>query len=192
MAATSSCRHREGRCNRPVTPRAVHGRAKHLYGFACTRKGRLATTAASAVLAGGLAALGARHFADSEWPLSHGHPGLLASAAFLFLLSYALKACGWQRLFAKGERPQALALASANGGAGLTGLIVPGRFDDVVRIAVLRRSRACPAGVGTICFSLFIRGLIDAAALVPVAAAAAEFVPGTPARAGLALVAFAE
>jgi uncharacterized membrane protein YbhN (UPF0104 family) len=169
----------------------LEGNAKHLYGLAGTRQGTLALSAASTVLALGLAALAARHFADSEWPLSRGHPGLLASAALLFLLAYALKAYGWQRLFARNERPQALALASANGGAAVTGLILPGRFDDVIRIAMLRRSRACPAGVGAICLSLFMLGLIDAAALAPAAAVAAGLVPDATIQAGLALVAFA-
>jgi hypothetical protein len=86
------------------------------------------------------------------------------------------------------ERPQRLALAAANGGASITGLALPGRFDDVVRIAIVRRYRGCPAGVPTLCFSLFMLGLIDSAALAPLAAVSALTGETTSMRVGLALI----
>jgi hypothetical protein len=82
-----------------------------------------------------LAILVGRRFVDASWPFSHGHPGLLVAAGLLSLLGYALKAYGCRRLFAAGDRPPPLALAAANGGASVTGIALPGRFDDVVRIA---------------------------------------------------------
>ena len=114
---------------------------------------------------------------------------LLAAATAVSALGYALKAFGWRQLFAAGEQPHALALAAANGGASVTGLALPGRFDDVVRVAIVRRFRDCPAGVKPLCLSLAMLGLIDTVALAPFALAAAVL-PGNPAgaRVGLAFL----
>ena len=152
--------------------------------------GRLAMTVGASALALAVAVLAARHFAETPLPFSRGHPGLLVAAGALSLLGYAFKAYGWQQLFAPHERPQPLALAAANGAASVTALALPGRFDDVVRIAIVRRFRRCPAGVRALCLSLFMLGLIDSAALAPLALAAAV-VPGhsTAVRLGLALIA---
>jgi len=137
-----------------------------------------------------LAVVAARHFAETPWPLSRGHPGLLVAAGVLSLLGYTFKAYGWHQLFAIDERPRPLALAAANGGASITALALPGRFDDIVRIAIVRRFRGCPAGVRTLCLSLVMLGLIDSAALAPLAFAAAVL-PGHSlgVRLGLALLA---
>ncbi len=124
-----------------------------------------------------LALLAARHFATTSWPLATGDPGLLVAAGLLLLLAQALKAFGWGRLFAPDERPKILALAAGNGGAALTGVVLPGRFDDAMRVAVVRRYPGCPAGVRAICLSLVMLGLIDSVALAPLAFAAALF-PG--------------
>jgi uncharacterized membrane protein YbhN (UPF0104 family) len=147
----------------------------------------MATAGALAVV---LVFAAARHFAETPWPLSKGNPALLVGAGALSLLGYAFKAYGWQQLFAVHERPQPLALAAANGGASITALALPGRFDDVVRIAIVRRFRNCPAGVRAICLSLFMLGLIDSVALAPLAFAAAVL-PGQSIamRVGLALLA---
>jgi hypothetical protein len=104
----------------------------------------------------------------------------------------ALKAIGWGRLFAPRERPHPLALAAGNGGAAVMGTILPGRFEDVMRVAVVRRYPGCPAGVRSLCFSLVMLGLIDSVALAPLALAAALlFSGGLGVRAGLAVVAAA-
>jgi uncharacterized membrane protein YbhN (UPF0104 family) len=139
-----------------------------------------------------LALLAARHFATTSWPLASGDPGLLAAAGLLLLLAQALKAYGWGRLFTSHERPKALALAAGNGGAALIGVVLPGRFDDAMRVAVVRRYPGCPAGVRALCLSLVMLGLIDSVALAPLALAAAVF-PGAGAamRAALAVVAAA-
>lgn len=158
----------------------------------CSRSpaGKRVVALGSVLLAAGLAIVAARQFASSLWPLPHAHPGLLLAAAALFLLSSVFKAYGWRRLFAVHDAPGPLALAAANGGAAVMGLALPGRFDDVVRVAIVRRSPGCRAGVGTLCFSLFMLGLIDSAALAPLAGTAAVM-PGssTGMRALLALVA---
>jgi uncharacterized membrane protein YbhN (UPF0104 family) len=151
--------------------------------------GRLVVAAASGALLLAVAALVARRFTATSWPLARGNPGLLAAVGCLSLVGYAFKAYGWRRLFAADERPQPLALAAANGGASVTGLALPGRFDDLVRVVVVRRYPGSRAGVRTLCLSLFMLGLIDSAALTPLAAAAALLGNETGLRAGLALVA---
>ena len=156
-----------------------------------TRCGRFLLTAGSAALAFALAALAARHVAEAGWSLPRGNPGLLVGAGALSLLGYAFKAYGWRQLFARSERPQPLALLAANGGASITALALPGRFDDVVRVAIVRRFRGCPAGVRAICLSLAMLGLIDAAALAPFALAAALLPGHSPGvRLGLVLLTF--
>jgi hypothetical protein len=153
-------------------------------------RARLTLAAGSGALALALSILLARRFADTSWPLSRGHPGLLVAAGLLFLVAYALKICAWRRLFAADERPQALALVAATGGASIAGLALPGRCADVVRIAIVRRYPGCPAGVRTLCLSLVVLGLIEIAALAPLALALA-LLPGHPSavRAGLTLLA---
>jgi Lysylphosphatidylglycerol synthase TM region len=141
----------------------------------------------SGVVAMVLALVAAWHVARTPWPLTLGPLTLLVAAALLSLLGYVLKAYGWRRLFAAHERPQALALAAANGGASITALALPGRVDDVVRVAIVRSFRGCPAGVRTICLSLFMLGLIDSVALAPFALAAA-ILPGQSLGVRLGLV----
>lgn len=147
-------------------------------------------TGISAVLALALVGVAARYFAETSWPLFRAHPGLLVAAGALSLLGYVFKAYGWRQLFAATERPQPLVLAAANGGASITALALPGRFDDIVRIAIVRRFRACPANVRTLCLSLGMLGLIDSAALAPLAFGAAVL-PGHSlgVRLGLVLLA---
>lgn len=145
---------------------------------------------ASAVFAAALLFLTVRHFATTSWPLSEGQPAVIAAAGVLLLLAQAFKAYGWARLFAPGERPKPLALAAANGGAALVGVVLPGRFDEAMRVAVVRRYPGCPASIRTLCLSLLMLGLIDNVALAPLAVTAAAF-PGVGigVRIGLAVVA---
>src|SRR5881275_1901421 len=139
-----------------------------------------------------LAFLAVRHFATTSWPLSHGEPGLLVAAGLLLLLAQALKAFGWARLFTSRERPSPFALVAGNGGAALIGVVLPGRFDDAMRIAVVRRYPGCPAGVRALCLSLVMLGLIDSVALAPLALVGALFPgAGMAMRAALAVVAAA-
>lgn len=159
--------------------------------FVRSPKGRIAVNVGIGILGLGISLLAARHFADVGWPLARANLPLVALSGFLFLLSYAFKAYGWQRLFAPHERPRPLTLAAAGGAASVTGAALPGRFDDVVRVAVVRRFTA-HGGVPTVCLSLFMLGLIDTAALMPLASTAAatsDMAPGI--RAAMGVVAFA-
>ncbi len=157
---------------------------------AASGRGRWALGAGTGAVTLALAALGARHFASMSWPLSTAHPGLLVAAALLLVLAQALKAFGWGRLFTPSERPTPMALAAGNGGAALVGVLLPGRFDDAMRVAVVRRYPGCPAGVRVLCLSLVMLGLIDSVALAPLALAGAALPNiGVGVRTGLAFVA---
>jgi uncharacterized membrane protein YbhN (UPF0104 family) len=156
------------------------------------RRWRIALNAVSALAAVAISCFAARHFAEVGWPLAGADPALVAGAGVLFLLAYAFKAYGWHRLFNPHERPRPLALAAGCGAASVTGAALPGRFDDAVRIAVVRRYPGSRAGVGPLCLSLFMLGLLDTVALIPLAsAAAATFDASVAVRAGLGIVAFA-
>ena len=157
--------------------------------FRHSRRSRWALGIGSGVVGLAVALLATRHFMTMSWPLSRGRPGLLVAAGVLLLIAQGLKAYGWGRLFAPCERPAPLALAAGNGGAALIGVVLPGRFDDAVRVAVVRRYPGCPAGVRALCLSLVMLGLIDSVALAPLALAGAVL-PGVGpgVRAGLAIV----
>ena len=155
-----------------------------------SRRGRWGLGLGYGLVTVALALLTVRHFRTTGWPLTGGQPGLLIAAGTLLLLAQALKALGWGRLFKQGERPSTFALAAGNGGAAVIGVILPGRFDDAMRVAVVRRYPRCPAGIRVLCLSLLMLGLIDSVALAPLALAAAVL-PGVGwgMRAGLAIVA---
>ena len=157
-----------------------------------SRRCRLGLNLLSALIALTIAVFVARHFSASGWPLANANMRLVAAAGVLFLAAYAFKAYGWQRLFVPHERPGSLGLAAASGAACVAGAALPGRVDDAVRIAFLRRVPGCRPGVATVCFSLIMLGLIDTIALMPFASAAAAtgHLP-VYVRVGLGVVAFA-
>jgi len=147
--------------------------------------------ALSALVAGLATALTVRHFVHSGWPMHHANARLVALAGVLFLLAATAKAWGWQRLFTR-ERPRMLTLAAAGGAACVGGIAFPGRVDDAIRIAVVRRCPRARASIGAVGLSLFLLGLLDTAALGPLASlAAAGSAISTPVRVGLAVVSFA-
>jgi uncharacterized membrane protein YbhN (UPF0104 family) len=159
-----------------------------LVGAGRSRRVRLAAGIAFSVVATAVAAISVRHYATQGWPLSNGNSWLIAAAGVLFLLAFALKGVGWRRLLARGERPGSHALAAANAAASVTGLALPGRFDDLVRVAVARRLSS-RTGLGALCLSLVVVGLIDSAALTPLASVAAGVADVSAGlQAGLAVV----
>jgi uncharacterized membrane protein YbhN (UPF0104 family) len=146
----------------------------------------------SAVLGLGALVLTIRHFASAGWPIHDANAWLVLLAGELFLLAYGLKAWGWQCLFAQGRRPRVLTLAAAGGAASVGGVALPGRFDEAIRIAVVRRCRGCKTSLGAVGLSVVLLGLLDSAALTPLASvAAAVSAPSTMFRVGLAVVAAA-
>jgi uncharacterized membrane protein YbhN (UPF0104 family) len=155
-------------------------------------RGRLILNVSAGILAIGVSFLAARHFADVGWPLADANLLLVGLSGVLFLIAYGFKAYGWQRLFAPHERPHSLTLAAAGGAASVTGAALPGRMDDVIRVAVVRRWAGSPAGVRTVCLSLFMLGLVDTAALMPLASTAAAVSDTSDGvRAAMGVVAFA-
>ncbi len=166
------------------------GRAVHVLR---SRKVRIGVNAVFVAGALTVAALTAVHFLHSGWPLAQADPLMVGAAGALFLAAYAFKAWGWQRLFAPGERPEALTLAAAGGAASVGGVALPGRFDEAIRIAVVRRLPSLPgktAGFGAICLTLLVVGLLDSAALTPLASVAAIASHSGISQAGFAFVAF--
>jgi uncharacterized membrane protein YbhN (UPF0104 family) len=142
-----------------------------------------------ALAVGGLAV---RHFVIHGWPIHDANVWLVLLTGAIFLAAYGFKAWGWQRLFRRERRPAVVTLAAAGGAASVGGIALPGRFDEVVRIAVVRRCRRPRASLGAVGFSLFLLGLIDAAALVPLSAVAAGVVEVSAlGRAALIVVAVA-
>lgn len=155
-----------------------------------SRKAKLMFNAVSIAIACVVGTFAVLHFRKAGWPLAHADVLGLALTGVLFLVAYGVKAYGWQRLFAPHERPQPLALAAAGGAASVTGIALPGRFDDVVRIAVVRRFPGNRAGVGGVGLSLVLLGLIDSAALTPLAGVTAGLGGSSNLfRVGLAVVA---
>lgn len=154
-----------------------------------SRRGRLGVSLGFAVLTTAILAVAGRSLVHSGWPLAHGNPALVAAAGLLFLLAYGFKAYGWGRLFRASERPGPFALAAAGGGASIMGVALPGRFDEMVRIAIVRRYPGCRVDIRGLCLTLVTLGLIDTVALSPLATAAAVFPGNSPAvRAGFAVV----
>jgi uncharacterized membrane protein YbhN (UPF0104 family) len=117
-------------------------------------------------------ALVARHFVRTGWPLHDANLWLVGAAAVIFLGAYAAKAWGWQRLFSDSEKPAVLTLAAAGGAASVGGIALPGRCDEVIRVAVVRRCRRRRASYGAVALSIVLLGLIDSAAMTPLAAVA--------------------
>ncbi len=155
------------------------------------RKAQLLLNGGFGLLLLGVAVASLRHFARDGWPLRHADPALVAGSALLFLAAYAFKAWGWQRLFHEHERPAAGALAFAGGAACVGGLALPGRIDDAIRIAVVKRYPGTRTGLGTLGLSLIVLGMVDNAALTPLASVAAADATSWSVRAGFALVAAA-
>src|SRR3989440_5626826 len=171
----------------PISSRM--GKARRLAG---SRRVRIVlnTVFVSGALAA--AALTILHFIHSGWPLASADPLLVVAAGILFLFAYAFKAWGWQRLFPEGQRPQALTHAAAGGAASVGGVALPGRFDEAIRIGVVRRLPGKKtAGLGAICLTLIVVGLLDSAALAPMASVAAAASHSGGVQVGFALVAAA-
>jgi hypothetical protein len=161
-----------------------------------SRRARIAFNIVSCLVAVVVGVMTARHFIANGWPLGHANVFGVLGAGALFFGAFGFKAWGWHRLFRHDQRPGVLGLAAAGGAATVTGLALPGRADEVVRISVVRRFPGkLPGkrtGIGSICLSLFLLALIDNAALTPLAAATAGVASPTGwIRAGFIVVAVA-
>ena len=152
-------------------------------------KARICLNAGFGVVALVVAVVGGRKFAHAGFPLRHADPMLACGATLLFLIAYAFKAWGWQRLFADDDRPGAGALAFAGGAACVGGIALPGRLDDALRIACVNRFPGVRTGIGAVALSLVVLGLLDNAALAPLSVVAAAHAQTWTVRVGFAVVA---
>jgi len=156
-----------------------------------SRKVQIAANVGFAASLLAVAVVSAKHFLRGGWPLHHADPILVVAAILLFLLAYAFKAWGWQRLFAEHERPAASSLAAAGGAACFAGIALPGRLDDALRVAVVKRFPGTRVGLGTVGLSLIVLGMLDNAALTPLASVAAADAHRWQVRVGFGIVALA-
>src|SRR4051812_38222937 len=157
-----------------------------------TRRVKIAFNVVSGVIAVGVGTVTARHFISNGWPIHHANVLGVLAAGGLFLAAFGFKAGGWERLFRPHQRPDKLAPAPARGAAAGAGVAPPGRAGGGGRISVVRKFPGRRVGVGSICLSLFLLGLIDNAALTPIAALSAGIAaPSGWVQAGLIVVAVA-
>ena len=158
-----------------------------------TRRARIAFNVVGSVVGLGVAVLTTRHFVQNGWPLRRGErPGRARSRRALPRAPTDSRRGGGSGCSGRTSGPGTLALAAAGGAATVTGLALPGRADEVVRITVVRKFPGKRAGIGSICLSLFLLGLIDNAALTPLAALGAGIAAPTGwVQAGLIVIAVA-
>jgi hypothetical protein len=162
-----------------------------VHGLLTNRKFQFAANGGFGVVLLVVAFFSARHFMRAGWPLHHADPLMVGASALLFFIAYGFKAWGWQRLFAVHERPSSSALAFAGGAACVGGIALPGRIDDAVRIAIVKRFPGTRCGLGTVGLSLLVLGMLDNAALTPMASVAAVSSHSMLVRAGFLVVAVA-
>jgi hypothetical protein len=129
---------------------------------------------ATVVCALGVAAtvLVARHITSMSWPLAGAQIELALAAGAAYLSSFVFRALGWQRLFPAIARPDRSRCLAACGAAAASGAVLPFRLDYLVKIATLRRLAGVTIGLEVIALSLISLGLVDAVAMLPLAAAA--------------------
>jgi uncharacterized membrane protein YbhN (UPF0104 family) len=133
---------------------------------------RFVASALFAVLTIGASLLVARRLTESDWPLEHVEPWLVAAAALGYLASFVFRARAWHRLFPPDECPdQARCLASV-GAAAASGAVLPFRLDYLVKIGMLRKLGGIRVGLGAIGLSIVSLGMIDAIAMLPLSISA--------------------
>jgi uncharacterized membrane protein YbhN (UPF0104 family) len=118
-----------------------------------------------------LCLLAGRRLTSSSWPLEDSDVGLVIAAASAYLVSFFLRALGWQCLF-PGERPDRSRCLAACGAAAASGVVLPFRLDYVVKITTLQRLGGVRLGLETVGLSIVSLGLVDAVAMLPLAIAA--------------------
>jgi uncharacterized membrane protein YbhN (UPF0104 family) len=115
--------------------------------------------------------LTARRLTASGWPLEKANVALVLTASAAYLSSFFLRALGWQRLF-PGDRPDRSRCLAACGAAAASGVVLPFRLDYVVKIWTLRKLGGVRLGLDTVGLSILSLGMIDAVAMLPLAACA--------------------
>lgn len=111
----------------------------------------------------------ARRLTSASWPLEEANLALVLAAGGAYLASFGFRALGWQRVFPAHERPDCARCLAACGAAAASGTVLPFRLDYLVKIATLDRLRGVVLGLDTIVLSLVTLGMVDAAAMLPLA-----------------------
>jgi hypothetical protein len=135
------------------------------------RRLRMGTGIVFCVLVVTLCVLAAQRLTSTSWPLADTNVGLVIAAASAYLVSFFLRALGWQCLF-PGERPDRSRCLAACGAAAASGVVLPFRLDYLVKISTLRRLGGVRLGLDTVGLSILSLGLVDAVAMLPLAIAA--------------------
>jgi hypothetical protein len=112
----------------------------------------------------------ARHLTDASWPLDGARVLLVFLTGGLYLASFGFRAFGWQRLFPSCERPDGARCLASCGAAAASGVVLPFRLDYVVKIFTLRKLGGVTLGLKTIGVSIVALGMVDAVAMLPLAA----------------------
>ena len=112
----------------------------------------------------------ARHLTDASWPLDGARVLLVFLTGGLYLASFGFRAFGWQRLFPCRERPDGARCLASCGAAAASGVVLPFRLDYVVKIFTLRKLGGVTLGLKTIGISIVALGMVDAVAMLPLAA----------------------
>ena len=118
----------------------------------------------------GACVLVARHLTDASWPLDGARVFLVFLAGGSYLASFGFRAFGWQQLFPCRERPDGARCLASCGAAAASGVVLPFRLDYVVKIFTLRRLGGVTLGLKTIGVSIVALGMVDAVAMLPLAA----------------------
>jgi hypothetical protein len=112
----------------------------------------------------------ARHLTDASWPLDGARVLVVFLAGGLYLASFGFRAFGWRQLFPRRERPDGARCLASCGAAAASGVVLPFRLDYVVKIFTLRKLGGVSLGLKTIGVSIVALGMVDAVAMLPLAA----------------------
>jgi len=115
--------------------------------------------------------LTARRLTTTSWPLERANLALLLIASTGYLLSFFLRALGWQRLFPE-DRPDRSRCLAACAASAASGVVLPFRLDYVVKIWTLRKLGGVRLGLDTVGLSIVSLGMVDAVAMLPLALSA--------------------
>jgi hypothetical protein len=112
----------------------------------------------------------ARLLSGASWPLDGARVSLVFLTGGCYFASFAFRAFGWQQLFPRRERPDGARCLASCGAAAASGVVLPFRLDYVVKIFTLRRLGGVRLGLKTIGVSIVALGMVDAVAMLPLAA----------------------
>jgi hypothetical protein len=153
-----------------VRPRRGVSRSPARWFGAHSDRWRLLGGLALSLLSLAACVLVARHLTDASWPLDGARVLVVFLAGGLYLASFGFRAFGWRQLFPRRERPDGARCLASCGAAAASGVVLPFRLDYVVKIFTLRKLGGVSLGLKTIGVSIVALGMVDAVAMLPLAA----------------------